>query len=111
MSKKKKPARPLGQSLTTAEVNAQREVATLARLKRQQQRITDLARQLTRAVRRADVARLAAARELCADTGWDVFDAGQVAADQRQLEYVTHQLKAAIEEADALKPAAAAATV
>jgi hypothetical protein len=85
---RKKPAKHKshGERRTAAEVEATREAATLRRLRNQQRRITDLSRALRRAVLLADVARLRTARELCADTGWGVFDVDHIAARERQLE-------------------------
>jgi ATP:corrinoid adenosyltransferase len=83
---KKSVKRPnLKQQMTSAEVEARHEEQTLRRLKSMHRRIVALSRDVKRAVRAADAARLDAARELCADTGFAVFLIDEVAATQRTV--------------------------
>lgn len=84
MPKKTVKHKTVRENLTKVEIEARREAAALRRLKAQQRRIVTLSRDLRRAVRAADGARLDAARELCADTGYAVFGIAEVEDAQRK---------------------------
>lgn len=86
MPKKPTKRRTMGEKVTAVEVEVRREQQTLRRLRDQQKRIVSLSRELRRAVRTADGARLEAARELCADTGFAVFGIVEIEIRERQLE-------------------------
>jgi hypothetical protein len=85
---KKKPTRKTKTDVKVSmtEMAKQRELQTLHRINRLHQRIVAVSRDVRRSVRRADVARLDAARELCADTGFGVFGISEVDTMQRQVE-------------------------
>src|SRR5215831_6329735 len=94
-----------------ADVERQREAAILRRSRALQKRVVDLSRAVTRAVRQADGARLTAARELCADTGFGVFGVDEVKQAQLAVEIMRdtiNKLEARITE---LEHAAVAAGV
>jgi hypothetical protein len=85
MSKKSAKRPNLKQKLTSVEVEARHEEQTLRRLKSMHRRIVALSRDVKRAVRAADVARLDAAQELCAETGFAVFLIDEVGKTQRMV--------------------------
>lgn len=78
MKKRPTKAQTIASKLSAAETEALKQQQLLRRLRNQQRAITSLARELTRAVKRADLARLLVARELCVDTGWGVFEIREV---------------------------------
>lgn len=85
MAKKTAKIRNVRQRVSSVEAEAAHVEASLRRMDRQQKRIVTLARHVKRAVRTADAARLDAARELCADTGFAVFLIDEVGATQRKV--------------------------
>jgi len=93
MSKKRTKPKGTAAKLSAVEAENRREIIQLRRLRDQQRRIVELSRKLTAALRRADGARLNAARELCEDTGWDVCDVAEVESDRRLVEQLRERNK------------------
>lgn len=105
----KKSTRPKGTraKLLSAEIEAQREAAQLRRLDRQQRTIVQLSQRLTRAVRKADIDRVAAAQALCEQTTFDVYERSIVNAYTIRVEELlqeTDKLRARI-QSNATEPA------
>src|SRR5947207_860532 len=74
MLKKTVKKKGTGAELARVERERAAELATLRRLKGQQVRIVEVSRAVTRAVRRADLARIDVARELVQGTEWGIYD-------------------------------------
>jgi len=83
-----------------ADVERKREVQILTRSRNLQRRAVKLSRDVTRAVRQADAARLTAARELCADTGYAVFGVAEWDAMTKTIESLRAENERLIRGAD-----------
>jgi small ligand-binding sensory domain FIST len=111
MSKKKVRRKLVGADVDNIELNNRREQQQLRRLRDQQRRITDLSRALRRATRQADVARLDAARELCAETGYGVFGLEEWDKLNAAVDELEREVREYRDERTVREEAAAAATV
>lgn len=110
MSKKPAKHKPTREKVVSVEAEARHEQQQLRRLRNLHRSIRDLSRSLVRAVRTADGARLNAARELCEQTGWGVFDVAEFDHTVRAVETLrvtTKQQAERIAELEALNRNAA----
>ena len=78
MAKKTVKKKGTGAELARVERERAAELATLRRLKGQQLRIVAVSRAVTRAVRRADLARIDVARELVQGTEWGIYGRSEI---------------------------------